>query len=55
MVQLEKALFSDNSEQIASNDIGKMEVKNFESVPDGALKQFHWRGSSPPCGPDPHR
>jgi hypothetical protein len=35
--------FSDNSEEIASSDIGKMEVKNFESVPDGALNQFHWR------------
>jgi hypothetical protein len=46
MVQLDKALFGGNSDQIANSDIVDLEVTNFESSADKALKRFHWKGGA---------
>jgi hypothetical protein len=44
MVQLDRALFGGNSEQISNSDTLTVEVSNLESSADGVLKQFHWKG-----------
>jgi hypothetical protein len=49
MVQLDKALFSGEADNITEEDIVKVEVTNFEDAADGALAKFHWKGRATAC------
>jgi hypothetical protein len=49
MVQLDKALFCGETDNITEEDIVKVEVTNFEDAADRALGKFHWKGRAAAC------